>query len=593
MDSCKKIVASTIFTFILFAPLQDAKAQYLPLPVSNVDAGVINKNITSEFDNSLLTEVRDLPLDNKIIMPEKEAKEIPAITKENRFNLKNVVFTGNTVFKTQELEKICADYVNKDVTISDLKKLTDEITTRYQDSGYITSFAYIPPQKVQDGVVEIAIIEGKIGNINIEGNKWVRTSYLRNKLLKANKLSDDNIFNVNDLRRSLSEVNNNDYLKGQVILEKNAEDPESIDLTLSVKDRFPLNLGINWDNQGRELVGVQRATISIADQNLTGFGDTLSVSTSFARKVFGLHSGYSIPIGPYGTELKAGYSFSNNELGGAFRNYGFQGKAHGINAGIMQPIYRGRTLTLTSDLSFDILNARTKMVGQTFQKYDLRVLRAGLNGVKDDNRGRWVSRLEVSTGLPIMGGSSDVWLIGDRVSGAGIGTGKFVKIGANLMRVQYLPKDITGIVKVSTQYSPMALLPVEQMQFGGMSSVRGFDEALLLGDIGYTLSLEARKPVPFIPASISIPYWFNKSVKVPLKNRIHAAAFYDQGLGYSLHQPAGFTHRNFLQAVGVGLRCYLTKYMSANFDLGIPLGRDRIAGQDRVKFHFSLTSDVF
>ena len=60
--------------------------------------------------------------------------------------------------------------VGNEVTINDLIGMANAITEHYQKNGYISTTAYLPPQKVEDGNVEIVVLEGKYGNIKIEGN---------------------------------------------------------------------------------------------------------------------------------------------------------------------------------------------------------------------------------------------------------------------------------------------------------------------------------------------------------------------------------------------------------------------------------------
>ena len=79
---------------------------------------------------------------------------------------------------------------------------------------------------------------------------------------------------------------------------------------------------------------------------------------------------------------------------------------------------------------------------------------------------------------------------------------------------------------------------------------------------------------------------------MPVKNSIKFAAFYDQGWGKVIQQNISAHHNNFFQSIGTGLRIYLGKFSTVNLDIGIPLGEKRYDGQNCVKFHFSITSDL-
>ena len=56
------------------------------------------------------------------------------------------------------------------------------LTRLYIDAGYINSGAVIPDQTVRDGVITMQIIEGELTAIDITGNRWFRTNYLRQRL---------------------------------------------------------------------------------------------------------------------------------------------------------------------------------------------------------------------------------------------------------------------------------------------------------------------------------------------------------------------------------------------------------------------------
>ncbi|EKE03845.1 MAG: OMP85 family outer membrane protein [uncultured bacterium] len=551
------------------------------MPPSNVDPGVIDSARMQTFD--LKTQKPKSEIQEEITKAS-ESAESPAVLRDTKFQLNKVIFTGNTQYKSEDLTKFAADIIGKEVTFKEVNAVARQITNLYRENGYLTSLAYITPQTIEDGIVEISIVEGKIGDIEIQGTRWTKDVYLKNTIFKSNGFDEDKIFNINSVRKSLNDLNQSGYLKGQIILEK-GEKAETTDIILDIKERMPFSLGVSWDNLGRDLIGNQRANITVADNNLTGFGDRLYAGTSLASGAFGVSTGYEVPVGPYGTKFRFGYSFADIDLGGAYKQYKIDGNSHLFGTSIIQPIYKGGNFELVSDLGFDMRHSKTTLLGDTtLQNYNLRVLRTGLNAIKYDNSGKWISRAEVSTGLPILGATTE--------SGHGIGSSKFVKINSNLIRVQKLPFNSLGIARVSGQFSPNALLAPEQTQLGGSYTVRGYDEGILLGDLGYNASLEVRTPIPFLPASISLPLMPQKIKNINLKDKIQFAAFYDQGYAKMLHQNSIKTS-GFLQSVGVGLRCSVTRFLSANLDLGVPLGGKVSPDQNAAKFHFSLTSNLF
>lgn len=545
---------------------------------AGVEAGAVNKKINTEVNNSILNvnEVQknkaDKKQENQYENKLNSSRKINGVVEKTGFILKKVEFEGNTVYSQEQLNKIIDKRIGTYSELIQLKEIIKDLSQYYNDNGYITSFAYLPAQKIKDGVLKVNIVESKISNIKIEGNKWARTSYLKNNMLKAEGIQENKIFNVKDLRKSLGKINETNYLKGRAILQK-GEDNESTEIVLNATDRAPLRFNAGWNNQGRDLIGVQRSVLTVGNENLTGFGDRIYASNVLAKDTYGLNTNYFLPLGPYGTELRLGYGYSNVQPGSEYRVQGVEGISHNFSVGLIQPIYEKDNFKVTSDIGLDMLRARTNINSSVlYDKYDLRILRTGLNAIKDDKSGRWISRFEVSTGLPMMGASTEHIHSEKSTS--------FVKLNPSLIRVQRLPYQTTGILRIAGQYSPDSLLPVEQFQAGGMNSVRGFKEGLNYGDNGYFINLELRKPISFLP-----DYKYAK-----LKNKVSFAVFYDQGMARTRGNNQGY--KDFLQSAGFGLRINLAKYLYANLDFGIPFGRDRTGDQRGMMFHFNISSDV-
>ena len=101
--------------------------------------------------------------------------------------VKKFVVSGSTIFDQEDFEKITAAYINRPVTMAELFQVRSEITKLYVNEGYITSGAFIPPQKFRDGVVEIKVLEGSLEDIQIRGNQKLKPSYVRSRLAIATK----------------------------------------------------------------------------------------------------------------------------------------------------------------------------------------------------------------------------------------------------------------------------------------------------------------------------------------------------------------------------------------------------------------------
>ena len=77
--------------------------------------------------------------------------------------------TGTSVIDGAELEFLVAPHVGRDMELAELEKVAELVTAEFKDRGYSLARAYIPPQEIKDGIVEIAVLEGRVGEIIVRG----------------------------------------------------------------------------------------------------------------------------------------------------------------------------------------------------------------------------------------------------------------------------------------------------------------------------------------------------------------------------------------------------------------------------------------
>ena len=345
MRSMHKAVILTTLTMFFSMPINSiAFADFNAGSLNRIDAGVIDQSVTNDRElrdklENLRKEQEQRKLNNsvkyedQVQQPEQTMVDEQGRVYNPKFLLKGVNFTGNTIYSNDELNKYYADLIGKEVYIDQVLNATMEITKLYAKDGYITSQAYVPQQKVTNGIITIEIIESEIGNISVQGNKWARESYLRREVLSSNKLKEGKIFNVANIKTSLDDLNKEDYIQGKIVIEE-GDTPKKTDVTLQVKDRFPLEVTIGMDNDGRTVVGRERGYLQIKDKNVFGLGDEFYVGGLIGENSGGWFTGYKIPVGKWGTKIGADYSFSSVNPGGPFREYDIDGKAHNVKVGI-------------------------------------------------------------------------------------------------------------------------------------------------------------------------------------------------------------------------------------------------------------------
>ena len=134
---------------------------------------------------------------NKVEQGEKPATEEAG--EEISFALQQVIWNPSEILTKEQIQAVTVSYIGKQVTLKDLREMADKITNLYRDKGYMTCGAVLPPQRIHDGVVEIRLIEGKTGKVNLTGNRYTKTDFIMNRI----GLKPGEIANTEKLNRDL------------------------------------------------------------------------------------------------------------------------------------------------------------------------------------------------------------------------------------------------------------------------------------------------------------------------------------------------------------------------------------------------------
>ena len=522
------------------------------------------------------TVPKDLDAEKSLLEQDTKKKEIVKgnLTYNPQFKLNKIVFQGNTKISDKKLQKLASSIIGKEVYLEDVMDLTITVSRYYQKQGYLTSYAYLSPQEIENGVVVINIKESKVAQKEVTGNRWEKDWYFKNVALSGQGLQQDKIFNSRALQGTMKNMNNEAYLKGSTEITKN-KDGDTV-VKLNVADRLPISLDLAWDDYGRNYTGRQRFTSIVGMDNFLGFGDKIYGGAILSSGSAGALAGYQIPINKYGTKLAFDYSYSKINLGGPYQPLNIQGNASEYALRLTHPLINTATKELMASVSVGAVNSRSSsdVLAQNLSDYNLRVLRTGLYGMFDDKHGRTISNVGVDMGTNALGATQNIDNAQQSV---------FYKVIASIARIQRLPKNCLGIIRLNGQYSPQSLFSSEQMYLGGVYSIRGYQPSELLGDYGVSGTFEIRTPVPGLQKILpeKVKSW---------SDRIKLAMFYDWGYVKENNDLYGYP-TNFLSSFGFGTYVNLTDAIYVQMGIGIPVGPKNY-NDDSARFYFSINTDI-
>lgn len=492
-----------------------------------------------------------------------------------RFRMNDVRITGNESIPTEELRPMVSKLLNRDVNIQEIQDVVTEIKNYYRERGFIATYVSVPPQKIQQGVVELRVVEGKLGNIEVVGNRWYKTELLRDRI----QVEPGVIIQYDDLRKSLSKLNKNRDIEAKAVLKPGVQ-PETTDIQINVKDEFPMDISADVNNLGTRNTGKTRWGISAAHNNLLGRMDVLSGRFEIGKSAWGAGGDYYMPLNSHDTRLGFSYQHSSVKLGGPFRDLNIRGKADTYNPYLSHPVFESDHVTATMRTGFEFKEIQNTVLGQTAGRDRLRILNLGLNLEQQDSLGKTFSPHEFNFGFANFLGSSG--LVDEQATRTGTGGQFFVYRGA-ISRYTRLPADMTLALRSGLQLTPDRLTPSEQYRLGGAFTVRGYPEGDYLADYGGNISAEIFVPTYFFPEDWKLPF-----SKLPLRKQIQGTAFFDFGAGANHNASPGEANEGTLAGFGGGLRIHLFDRVYARTEWARPVAKKASDNQDSA-FYFGVS----
>lgn len=520
-------------------------------------------------DNVQTEEVADTPAEiteDEIKLPPRTNKNAPSV------HINRVDISDSEVFSREEIDKFKSLVENKDVTIEDINNLVKLINAQYLKKGIITARAFISEGKF-DGTLKIELMEAHIGKLAIDGNKYNREWYLRSQFSHK----DGDLFSLQDLQNELKTFNKNARSIKMRAQLKPGEEYGTTDVTLKAEETMPYHLSASFDNFGRDTTGEHRGGIVASTDSLIGFQDRLSVAANIARSSFNPYIDYNVPVNRYGTRAGVSYMFGKSKVtSGEYKDFDLDAKTNTYSVYVSHPLIDKAKGKLNINTSLNYKTSTSKISDFKYSNYKDTNIAIGLGGNYNFEKGVFYGSLYSTTGV-----------IKDQIRHE---SKDFTKVNADAYYIHYLPWGIIGTIKAGGQYSPDNISYVEQYQIGGISSVRGYSESLLMAPSAYYTSLEMLFPIPFLPETINVPFSKNDDT-FRLRDSVKFAAFLDHG-GIFYHE--GKAHReNFLLSDGVGLRIAINKYLSARVYVGFPLMNKGTYHESDTSFHFDLIAAPF
>lgn len=429
-----------------------------------------------------------------------------------RFVIEGVVNRPEYRIKLEEIETLLEEQRTArpdGFTIGRLEEAAAAVTNYYRQRGLILAHAVIPVQTVEDGVVRVEVLEGKLGRVLAEGNHIYSESMLERPF---RHLIGRPVVQK-EIESALLTLTDFPGLSVFGVFQPGVRVGEA-DIVLKVQQEDRFDFALRGDNHGTRETGRHRMRATVEWNNPTGSADRLVLT---AQQAFDPENNlfYAFDYERYlGRGFRVGAFYSHNEfdVGGEFEDREIAAETDFLGVFLDKNFIRSRELNFSSRLGLTHKRSRTTTADLQTNRDRLTVLTLDATYDAIDTRfsGLNFAYLELSQGfnnfLGAMGDSDSAARlpIEKRPSRQGgppdmaFAEGQFTKLFGMFSRLQMVSRHTSFLFRAEGQWSPDLLVPIEQYSIGGPDNVRSYPQAQALYDQAWFLSFEYIINAPFI-----------------------------------------------------------------------------------------------
>lgn len=473
-------------------------------------------------------------------------------------------------------EAITCDFIGKPLTQRRLKELKQCLLEYFKARRMPVVAIQVPEQDITQGVVQLLVIQGKLGKVTAVGNCYTSSCRLENYI----RLQPGDDIDENIIIADLSFMNRNPFRRTDAVYTPGAF-PGTTNIELLTEDRRPFRLYVGAENTGVKATDELRLLAGFNWGNVFGFDHVFSyqytASPDFHK--FQAHTiQYSAPLpSRHILVVFGGVSFVHPKVTKGIRSHGY-----GVQGSLRYDIPLKPTQHYLHELSLGFDFKRTNNTVEFSEGPIIFGSNVNLTQLVIGYNAAW-ERLSTKTSLD----GEIFWSPGKWLSDQSNKDFQTLRTYAKNNYI-YGKLGLTHNIKVFNGYSlsilgrgqvsSRNLLPSEEFGLGGYDSVRGYDEREENADNAILLSGELKTPVLHVLNRVNCKY----------KDELQLLVFVDYGLGGSHRRTPGEAASQYLIGAGPGMRYMITPYLSARLDWGIKLHKKKSLGHANSRIHFAV-----
>lgn len=426
--------------------------------------------------------------------PVPQATPLPGVEGGPTFVLHSIVLNGNDTIAADQLLAPVRERIGHETSFADLQAIAARITRVYRERGYVLAQVVIPPQDVSAGNVELTVLEGRVGHVQLDvaPGTPIRESLLRERVAQIPVGAP---LQQRQLERTMLLLSDLPGIQVTSAIES-GEVPGEVDLTIHVAPAKRWTFAVDMDNYGASSSGTWRLGALARLNSPFGIGDNLDLRLLGSERLDTVYGrvGYEAPVDAYGTRVGIAVARLNYALGKEFAPLDASGDATVVDLTVTHPLLRTRNQNLLGranleyrDLSDNIgivddHNRRWMIEGSVGVSYESRDTLLG-GGFNSADLELLVGNLHFRDGANAL---LDASVFGRNTQGNEVRTTFFAN------RLNAVTDRFSVFAGISGQWAATTLDNSSRFLLGGPHAVRAYSPSEGLVDEGFVATTEGR-----------------------------------------------------------------------------------------------------
>lgn len=479
-------------------------------------------------------------------LPQEILKEPMVHESEKRLEIQHFKLTGALHVKLETLQEIVKPYENQTHTFAQLQKIASLITKAYREQGYFVARAYIPKQEMNEGVLEIAIIEGAYGDFKLTNTSLVDDLSIQAML---DDVKEDAVVSVHTLERAMLLINDTPGAKVTQAHVMPGQKIGTSDFAITTEATNPYNAYVIGDNYGSTYTGRYRFNVGLSANSPLGYGEKFGLN-SVLSSTTELKNGkvyYNAPLLPNGLRAELSASKTTYSLAKEYQALDALGNATTLEALLSYPMIR----TQQENLNLFVSYAHKKMKDEvrsttTLTKKESDAISLGMNYTKHC----LLFGLPSSTTATLNLRSGNLDSPDNQES-----DGRYSKIDGTIEKsIQFNPEyTLTTSLRFQKALRDKNLDGSEDFSLGGAYGVRAFPEGEHSAENGYILGAELFYTLPSTQSlNHKVSLFVDTGYATTQNNNGISGSRHlsDIGIGYEAHYQSFFTKAQIARVIG-------------------------------------------